>query len=78
LLTLPSKRRKKFKRLVEIVSPYPAPPRELAGKWVAWSPDYRIVASGETLAEVVESVKSAGIEDASYELVPRLDRYHCH
>ena len=57
------------------VSPYPVPPRELAGKWVAWS-RYKIVASGETLGEVMDSVASEGIEGASYELLPSLSRGH--
>jgi hypothetical protein len=55
------------------VSPYPAPPRELAGKWVAWS-RYRIVASGDTLAEVMDRVAAEGIRGASYELLPDLTR----
>jgi hypothetical protein len=58
-----------------MVSPYPIPPRELAGKWVAWS-RYRIVASGETLGEVMDSVASEGITGASYELLPSLSRGH--
>src|SRR5947209_2216502 len=57
------------------VSPYPVPPRELAGKWVAWS-RYRIVASGETLGEVMDSVASEGIKGATYELLPSLSRGH--
>jgi hypothetical protein len=55
-------------------SNYPSPPRELAGKWVAWSRDRQIVASGDTLAGVVATVASLPIEDASYERVPRFDR----
>jgi Family of unknown function (DUF5678) len=54
-----------------LVLPNPLPPRELAGKWVAWS-NRRIVASGDTLAEVVHQVKAVGIEDASYDLLPML------
>jgi hypothetical protein len=65
----PSKRRRP--RLP--VSPYPAPPRELAGKWVAWS-RYRIVASGDTLAEVMDRVVAEGIKGASYELLPETTR----
>jgi hypothetical protein len=57
------------------VSPYPVPPRELAGKWVAWS-RYQIVASGETLGEVMDRVASEGIKGASYELLPSLSRSH--
>ncbi len=57
------------------ISPYPVPPRELAGKWVAWS-RYRIVASGETLGEVMDSVAARGIKGASYELIPSPSRSH--
>jgi hypothetical protein len=57
------------------VSPYPVPPRDLAGKWVAWS-RYRIVASGETLGEVMDSVAAEGIKGASYQLIPSLSRGH--
>jgi hypothetical protein len=65
----PSKRR----RTGPLVSPYPVPPRELAGKWVAWS-GYQIVASGETLAEVMDRVAAEEIQGASYELLPELTR----
>jgi hypothetical protein len=65
----PSKRR----RSGPPVSPYPAPPRELAGKWVAWS-RYQIVASGDTLAGVMDRVAAEGIKGASYELLPELTR----
>jgi hypothetical protein len=51
------------------------PPRELAGKWVAWS-RYKIVASGDTLAGVIAQVKESGIKGASYELLPGLTRGH--
>jgi hypothetical protein len=67
----PSKRR----RTGPLVSPYPVPPRELAGKWVAWS-RYKIVASGDTLGEVMDSVASERIKGASYELLPSLSRGH--
>ncbi len=67
----PSKRRP----AEPLVSPYPVPPRELAGKWVAWS-RYKIVASGETLAGVIAQVKESGIKGASYELLPGLTRGH--
>jgi hypothetical protein len=54
--------------------PYAAPPRELAGKWVAWSKEGRIVASGETLSGVVDLVTLKKIRGASYECVPLLVR----
>jgi hypothetical protein len=57
------------------VSPYPVPPRELAGKWVAWA-KYEIVASGETLGEVMDFVAAEGIKGASYELIPSPSRGH--
>ena len=58
-----------------LVSPYPIPPRELAGKWVAWS-RYKIVASGDTLAGVIAQVERDGVKGASYELLPGLTRGH--
>jgi hypothetical protein len=67
----PSKRR----RAGPMVSPYPIPPRELAGKWVAWS-RYKIVASGDTLAGVIAQVKSGKMKEVSYELLPGLERGH--
>ena len=58
-----------------ILSPaYPSTPIELAGKWIAWSRDRRIVASGDTLAGVVATVASLQVQEASYERVPRFDR----
>jgi hypothetical protein len=65
----------KRRRSEPLVSSYPVPPRELAGKWVAWS-RYKIVASGDTLATVVSKVKESGIKGASYELLPPLTRGH--
>lgn len=64
--------RKKRRRPRLLYSRYPVPPRELAGKWVAWS-RFQIVASGETLAEVKKQVGSAKIKGASYEFLPPLD-----
>jgi hypothetical protein len=65
----------KGRRSGPLVSPYPVPPRDLAGKWVAWS-RYKIVATGDTLAEVIARVKSDGVKGASYELLPGLTRGH--
>jgi hypothetical protein len=59
------------------VSPYPRPPRELAGKWVAWS-RYRIVFSADKLDDVVDYVEREGISGVSYERLPTLDRGHSH
>ena len=59
-----------------ILSPaYPSTPIDLAGKWVAWSRDRQIVASGETLSGVATTVASMGIKDASYERLPRARRF---
>jgi len=57
---------------------YVKPPRELAGKWVAWSRDGRIVASNETLASVMDHVEREGIKGVSFERLPRLGRSHSH
>src|SRR4051795_8411529 len=47
---------------------HPLAPRELAGKWVAWSGDNReIVAYGDTLAEVRDRVAHSGAGRVSYE-----------
>jgi hypothetical protein len=54
--------------------PYAAPARELAGKWVAWSKEGHIVASAETLSEVVDFVTLKKIRGASYECLPLLVR----
>ncbi len=55
---------------------YPKPPRELAGKWVAWSNSGQILASGETLAEVTRAtVDQPGV---SYERLPSLQRFPAH
>jgi hypothetical protein len=67
---VPSKRR----RQVRTVPGHPAPPPELAGKWVAWSRDRRIVASDDTLAGVMGQIASKGIKGASYQLLPSLIR----
>jgi hypothetical protein len=61
----PSKRRP-----VRMVLGHPSPPPELAGKWVAWSRDRRIIASGDTLAGVMDHIASKGIKGASYQLLP--------
>jgi hypothetical protein len=75
LLTAKALKRRRVKRGPRISSPaYPSVPKEFAGKWIAWSPDRKIVASGDTLAGVVADVTSKGIEGASYQGVPRFDR----
>jgi hypothetical protein len=72
LLTAKALKRRRVKRGARIPSPaYPSVPKEFAGKWIAWSPDRKIVASGDTLAGVVADVTSRGIEGASYQGVPR-------
>lgn len=51
----------------------PAPPPELAGKWVAWSSDdTQIVAHADTFMEVKRIVDSEGINGASYQRLPAL------
>jgi hypothetical protein len=53
---------------------YPSVPAELAGKWIARGPERLIVASGDTLSEVMAEVTSKGIVGVSYGRVPRFDR----
>jgi Family of unknown function (DUF5678) len=60
-----------------LVSRYPVPPRELAGKWVAWS-NYRIVASGDTFADVMDQIAVAQVKNASYERLPSLNSNDAH
>jgi hypothetical protein len=43
-------------------------PRELAGRWIAWSADgLRIIGSGTTLKEAEEAASAASDPDAIYE-----------
>lgn len=52
----------------------PAPPLECHGKLVAWSRDSaRIVASGDTFAEVKAKALAAGEPRPRYERVPPAD-----
>ena len=48
---------------------YQVPSLELTGKWVAWSKDGRVIASGDTL----ENVRAIGgrFPGVSYEKIPR-------
>ncbi len=71
-------RRLKRRRLQEMASPYPKPPRELAGKWVAWSQDYQIIAFDDTLATVIDHVDREEIQGVSYERLPNLHREHTY
>lgn len=49
----------------------PAVPKEFAGKWIAWDHAItRIVASGESLVEVIRAAKEAGEPDAVFDKVP--------
>ena len=51
---------------------HPTVPREYAGKWIAWDHAMtRIVASGNSLAEVLELAKQAGECDPVLDKVPR-------
>ncbi len=67
---VPGKHLLRGKKLKGAVPSYAPPPLELAGKWVAWSKDGRMVASGETLEEVMGLVASQKIKGASYEPLP--------
>ena len=50
---------------------HPTVPKEYAGKWIAWDHDLtRIVACGNSLAEVLESAKSVGELDPVLDKVP--------
>jgi hypothetical protein len=49
----------------------PIVPIEYAGKWIAWDHDMsRIVAAGNSLAEVLQSAKKAGESDPVLDKVP--------
>ena len=46
-------------------------PRELAGRWIAWSSDgLRIIGSGTTFQEAIEAANAAGDPDAIFEVAP--------
>lgn len=49
-------------------------PRELAGKWVAWSHEGELLASGNTLAEVRALVGRNAGQGVSFELASRSRR----
>jgi hypothetical protein len=52
---------------------HPVRPRELAGRWVAYSADgQRIVAAGETFTEVWEKARRETTERVSFEKLPPL------
>ena len=53
-------------------SPYPPPPRELAGKWIAWSRDGQILFSGDALGPLMDRVEQEGIRGVSYEVLPKI------
>jgi hypothetical protein len=51
---------------------HPTVPKEYAGKWIAWDHDLtRIVACGNSLAEVLESAKLVEELDPVLDKVPR-------
>jgi hypothetical protein len=53
----------------------PCAPRELAGRWVAYSADgLHIIASGETFTEVWEKARRETTERVSFEKLPPLAR----
>jgi hypothetical protein len=48
---------------------------EYGGKWIAWDDEgLRIVASGETLEQVRQQARTAGVKLPGLEFVPRSDR----
>jgi len=50
---------------------HPTVPIEYAGKWIAWDRSMtRIVASGNSLAEVMDAAKKAGESDPVFDKVP--------
>jgi hypothetical protein len=52
----------------------PIVPRELGGKWIAWTLDgSRIVAFGDTLDECEAAAEKAGETDLRFEKTPRAD-----
>jgi hypothetical protein len=52
----------------------PTVPIEYAGKWIAWDHGVtRIIASGESLSEVVQAAEQAGEIDPVLDKVPRAD-----
>jgi hypothetical protein len=53
---------------------HPTIPIEYAGKWIAWDHDLtRIVASGDSLAEVLASAETVGELDPVLDKVPPAD-----
>jgi len=53
-------------------SEQPTVPIEYAGKWIAWDHNMtRIVASGESPTEVLESAKKVGVSDPILDKSPR-------
>ena len=49
-------------------------PREYAGKWIAWDHAMtRIIASGESLTEVMQAAEQVGEFDPVLDKVPRAD-----
>jgi hypothetical protein len=52
----------------------PIVPRELGGKWIAWTLDgSRIVAWGDTLNECETAAEKTGETDLRFEKTPRAD-----
>jgi hypothetical protein len=49
-------------------------PREYAGRWIAWNHEFtKIIASGESLAEVMQAAERCGELDPVIDKVPRAD-----
>ena len=53
-----------------------APPAEYAGQWVAWNKEQtEVLAHGKTLKEAAEAATAAGVSDALFMPVPRLNAF---
>ena len=58
----------------ELTSQQPVVPKELGGKWLAWTLDgSRIVASGDSLLDCEAAAKRTGVTELRFEKTPRPD-----
>ncbi len=65
-------------RLKTRVPAYPAPPIELAGKWVAWGKDHQIIAANESLIELKNFVESRGLREVTFQFLRELEPTQTH